>query len=84
MEDEKDFVPNYNEEVSEVEEDLLVHIECPPDVLDPAVAGSSTEVEVEVAGRRVRLLLGPLVTPGSSCHGTTTGKILGYFQALLK
>ena len=27
MEDEKDIVPDYNEEVSAEEEDLLVHIE---------------------------------------------------------
>ena len=48
--------------MSEEEEDPLVHIECPPDALDPTVPGSSTEVEVdaaESAGRRVTLEQGP-------------------------
>ena len=83
MEDEKDFVPDYNEEVSGEEEDLLVHIECPTDVPDPAVAGSGTEVEVDVADsvdRKVTWEEGPApagpISPGSSRHG-----ILAHFLA---
>ena len=51
MEDEKDFVPDYNEEVSEDEEELLIRVECSPGVSDPAVAGSSAVVEVVVEGK---------------------------------